>query len=169
MTLVGHSLGKLHHGCALVDISLNLGHRWCDRHHQFRSSQDPPPRWHHHPYHHLWEPESESFPLDIIVSSKDSSPRLRLETRPLSTISIPSPRVIALTTSMCYAFSSHTANSDVVKTRDDLVPILPGRGVGYAHTEGEIHIVNSNAWVSCPGQWNSSLGFKCRSSSLECS
>lgn len=39
-------------------------------------------------------------------------------------------------------------------TRDDIVPILPGRSLGFAHTEGEIHIVNSGAWKNCPGQDN---------------
>ncbi|KAJ2913347.1 hypothetical protein MD484_g7063, partial [Candolleomyces efflorescens] len=41
-----------------------------------------------------------------------------------------------------------------INNKDDLVPILPGRGLKFAQTEGEIHIVNSNAWVSCPGQDN---------------
>lgn len=39
--------------------------------------------------------------------------------------------------------------------RHDIVPILPGRFVGFAHTEGEVHIVNSGAWISCPGKISS--------------
>ncbi|TEB21978.1 lipase [Coprinellus micaceus] len=41
-----------------------------------------------------------------------------------------------------------------VTYKDDPVPILPGRFLGFAHTEGEIHVVNSNAWKNCPGQDN---------------
>jgi hypothetical protein len=41
-----------------------------------------------------------------------------------------------------------------IVNQDDPVPILPGRFVGFDHTEGEIHILNSNAWVNCPGQDN---------------
>ncbi|KAJ2928557.1 hypothetical protein H1R20_g8548, partial [Candolleomyces eurysporus] len=41
-----------------------------------------------------------------------------------------------------------------INNKDDPVPILPGRFLDYAHTEGEVHIVNSGAWVSCPGQDN---------------
>ncbi|KAJ2928530.1 hypothetical protein H1R20_g8554, partial [Candolleomyces eurysporus] len=48
------------------------------------------------------------------------------------------------------------ARSEMIRVTNlhDIVPILPGRFVGYAHTEGEIHIVKSGAWVSCPGQDN---------------
>ncbi|KAJ2913348.1 hypothetical protein MD484_g7062, partial [Candolleomyces efflorescens] len=41
-----------------------------------------------------------------------------------------------------------------ITNRRDIVPILPGRFVGFAHTRGEVHIVNSGAWISCPGQDN---------------
>ncbi|PPQ85402.1 hypothetical protein CVT25_006398 [Psilocybe cyanescens] len=39
-----------------------------------------------------------------------------------------------------------------INNKKDIVPIVPGRFVGFAHTEGEIHITSSNAWLSCPGQ-----------------
>ncbi|RXW19936.1 hypothetical protein EST38_g5907 [Candolleomyces aberdarensis] len=41
-----------------------------------------------------------------------------------------------------------------INNKRDPVPILPGRFLNFGHTEGEIHIVDSNAWVSCPGQDN---------------
>ncbi|RXW16319.1 hypothetical protein EST38_g9542 [Candolleomyces aberdarensis] len=41
-----------------------------------------------------------------------------------------------------------------INHKDDLIPILPGRSLNFDHTEGEIHVVNSNAWVSYPGQDN---------------
>ncbi|KAF6753512.1 Alpha/Beta hydrolase protein [Ephemerocybe angulata] len=41
-----------------------------------------------------------------------------------------------------------------IDNQDDIVPILPGRFLGFAHTEGELHILNSNAWENCPGQDN---------------
>ncbi|KAJ2922661.1 hypothetical protein H1R20_g14448, partial [Candolleomyces eurysporus] len=42
-----------------------------------------------------------------------------------------------------------------IDNKNDPVPILPPRFLNFTHTEGEIHIVNSDAWVSCPGQENS--------------
>ncbi|EAU90643.1 lipase [Coprinopsis cinerea okayama7 len=41
-----------------------------------------------------------------------------------------------------------------INNKDDLIPIVPGRFLGFAHTEGEIHIVNNGNWVNCPGQDN---------------
>jgi len=41
-----------------------------------------------------------------------------------------------------------------INNQDDIVPIVPGRFMGFAHTEGELHILNNNAWVNCPGQDN---------------
>ncbi|KAL1746148.1 alpha/beta-hydrolase [Schizophyllum fasciatum] len=38
-----------------------------------------------------------------------------------------------------------------VDNKHDLIPILPGRGLGSAHPEGEIHIVDESTWVKCPG------------------
>ncbi|XP_006458628.1 hypothetical protein AGABI2DRAFT_217368, partial [Agaricus bisporus var. bisporus H97] len=45
------------------------------------------------------------------------------------------------------------ANSRI-NNQDDIVPIVPGRFLGFDHVEGEIHILNNNGWVSCPGQDN---------------
>lgn len=38
-----------------------------------------------------------------------------------------------------------------INNMEDLVPILPGRFLGYHHPSGEIHIQDSGTWVSCPG------------------
>lgn len=35
--------------------------------------------------------------------------------------------------------------------RQDLVPILPGRFLGFHHAIGEKHIQANNSWVACPG------------------
>ncbi|CAK5278144.1 unnamed protein product [Mycena citricolor] len=43
-----------------------------------------------------------------------------------------------------------------VNNREDLVPILPGRFLGYRHPTGEIHIQDSGAWLACPGMDNNS-------------
>ncbi|VDC00963.1 unnamed protein product [Peniophora sp. CBMAI 1063] len=50
------------------------------------------------------------------------------------------------------------ANIDVthINNKEDLVPILPGMFLGYHHPSGEIHILDSGAWDSCPGQDNES-------------
>ncbi|KAG9224176.1 hypothetical protein CCMSSC00406_0006844 [Pleurotus cornucopiae] len=41
-----------------------------------------------------------------------------------------------------------------INNREDFVPILPGRFLGYSHPAGEVHIQDSGAWTSCPGQDN---------------
>lgn len=51
-------------------------------------------------------------------------------------------------------FINPRANLTRIDNKNDVVPILPGRFLGYAHTNGEIHITNSNGWMSCPGQDN---------------
>ncbi|KAF8887329.1 lipase class 3 family protein [Infundibulicybe gibba] len=43
-----------------------------------------------------------------------------------------------------------------INNREDIVPIVPGRFLGYHHPSGEVHIQDSGAWVSCPGQDNTS-------------
>ncbi|TFK42180.1 lipase class 3 family protein [Crucibulum laeve] len=43
-----------------------------------------------------------------------------------------------------------------INNKKDPVPILPGRFLGYHHPSGEVHIAESNAWLSCPGQDNTS-------------
>lgn len=51
---------------------------------------------------------------------------------------------------------AHTALASVahINNKEDLVPILPGRFLGYRHPSGEIHIQDSGAWLACPGQDN---------------
>ncbi|KAF8075189.1 Alpha/Beta hydrolase protein [Lyophyllum atratum] len=41
-----------------------------------------------------------------------------------------------------------------VVNQDDIVPIVPGRFLGFHHVNGEKHILNSLAWADCPGQDN---------------
>ncbi|KAL5536678.1 hypothetical protein ACEPAF_501 [Sanghuangporus sanghuang] len=41
-----------------------------------------------------------------------------------------------------------------INNQKDPIPILPGRGLGFHHPSGEIHIQESNAWDACPGQDN---------------
>jgi len=43
-----------------------------------------------------------------------------------------------------------------VNNKEDPVPILPGEFLGFVHPSGEKHIMDSNAWVACPGQDNPS-------------
>lgn len=55
------------------------------------------------------------------------------------------------------AFVNYVNSKSVMNrivNQDDPVPILPGRFMNFDHTEGEIHIVNSGAWINCPGQDN---------------
>ncbi|KAJ7102986.1 lipase [Mycena crocata] len=43
-----------------------------------------------------------------------------------------------------------------INNKEDLVPILPGRFLGFHHPTGEVHIQDSGAWDACPGQDNTS-------------
>jgi len=43
-----------------------------------------------------------------------------------------------------------------INNKEDIVPIIPGRFLGFVHPSGEVHIEDSNAWDSCPGQDNPS-------------
>jgi hypothetical protein len=43
-----------------------------------------------------------------------------------------------------------------VNNREDPVPIVPGRFLGFVHPSGEVHIQDSGAWDACPGQDNPS-------------
>ncbi|KJA28316.1 hypothetical protein HYPSUDRAFT_33656 [Hypholoma sublateritium FD-334 SS-4] len=43
-----------------------------------------------------------------------------------------------------------------INNKEDIVPIVPGLFLGYHHPSGEVHIMDNNQWVSCPGQDNAS-------------
>ncbi|KAK7038706.1 hypothetical protein VNI00_010590 [Paramarasmius palmivorus] len=45
-----------------------------------------------------------------------------------------------------------------ITNQDDFVPIIPGRGLGYRHPQGEVHITGSLAWNVCPGQDSTAKG-----------
>ncbi|KAJ3571303.1 hypothetical protein NP233_g3844 [Leucocoprinus birnbaumii] len=39
-----------------------------------------------------------------------------------------------------------------ITNKKDLVPIVPGRFLGYHHPSGEVHIEQDGSWDSCPGK-----------------
>ncbi|KAJ1306650.1 hypothetical protein OPQ81_007645 [Rhizoctonia solani] len=41
-----------------------------------------------------------------------------------------------------------------INNEKDIVPIVPGRGLGFAHASGEKHILTPGSWVACSGQDN---------------
>jgi len=43
-----------------------------------------------------------------------------------------------------------------INNKEDPVPILPGRFLGFHQPSGEVHIEDSGEWASCPGQDNPS-------------
>ncbi|KAJ1306613.1 hypothetical protein OPQ81_007611 [Rhizoctonia solani] len=49
------------------------------------------------------------------------------------------------------------ADFSYVTNEKDLVPILPGRFLGYVHPSGEKHIVAAGLWYACVGQDNTSV------------
>ena len=38
--------------------------------------------------------------------------------------------------------------------REDVVPTLPGRFLGFHHPQGEKHIQDDLSWLDCPGEDN---------------
>jgi len=50
----------------------------------------------------------------------------------------------------------HVSQLTHVNNKEDPIPTLPGRFLGYAHPAGEVHIEDSNEWDACPGQDNES-------------
>ncbi|KAF7317836.1 Lipase [Mycena kentingensis (nom. inval.)] len=56
-------------------------------------------------------------------------------------------------------FANLVSNGDFthVNNQQDVVPILPGRFLGFHHPTGEIHIQDNLAWTSCPGQDNTNV------------
>ncbi|KAJ3483663.1 hypothetical protein NLI96_g6166 [Meripilus lineatus] len=47
---------------------------------------------------------------------------------------------------------AHVTSLNHINNKEDLVPILPGKFLGYAHPGGELHIQDSGSWVSCPAR-----------------
>ena len=50
----------------------------------------------------------------------------------------------------------HRGRLTHINNKEDPIPILPGRFLGYVHPAGEVHIQDSGAWDACPGQDNPS-------------
>ncbi|KIJ29741.1 hypothetical protein M422DRAFT_106479, partial [Sphaerobolus stellatus SS14] len=43
-----------------------------------------------------------------------------------------------------------------INNKEDVVPIVPGRSLGFKHTHGEVHITDDNVWHACAGNDNTS-------------
>ena len=51
-------------------------------------------------------------------------------------------------------FDSKVKDFTRVDNRDDLVPIVPGRFLGFEHPSGQVHIISDGNAVACSGQEN---------------
>jgi len=57
------------------------------------------------------------------------------------------------------AFANYASTGSTVthiNNKEDFVPILPGMFLGFHHPTGEVHIQDSGAWDTCPGEDNPS-------------
>ena len=45
-----------------------------------------------------------------------------------------------------------------INHNSDPIPIVPGRGLGYSHVDGEVHIEGSDRWNSCTGNDSTERG-----------
>ncbi|KAG1751228.1 Alpha/Beta hydrolase protein [Suillus lakei] len=48
-------------------------------------------------------------------------------------------------------FDSLTSDFQRINNEKDIVPIVPGRFMGFSHVQGEVHIVSDGDAVQCPG------------------
>ncbi|KAF8968553.1 lipase [Flammula alnicola] len=52
------------------------------------------------------------------------------------------------------SFIDSNVDLDHVNNKEDLVPTLPGRFLGFEHPQGEKHIQDDNSWIACSGDDN---------------
>jgi predicted lipase len=55
-----------------------------------------------------------------------------------------------------YVDATHNGNLTHINNKEDVIPIVPGKSLGYVHPSGEVHIQDSGSWVACSGQDNPS-------------
>jgi predicted lipase len=55
-----------------------------------------------------------------------------------------------------YVDATHNGNLTHINNKEDPIPIVLGKFLGYAHPSGEVHIQDSGSWDACPGQDNPS-------------
>ncbi|EKM50550.1 uncharacterized protein PHACADRAFT_263889 [Phanerochaete carnosa HHB-10118-sp] len=51
---------------------------------------------------------------------------------------------------------AHVTSFTRINNKEDPIPIVPGRFLGFHHPSGEVHITDANVWEACPGQDNTS-------------
>lgn len=49
-------------------------------------------------------------------------------------------------------FDSQVSDFTRMNNMRDPVPIIPGRGLGFRHPSGEIHLLSDGSAVVCPGE-----------------
>jgi Lipase (class 3) len=49
-------------------------------------------------------------------------------------------------------FDAKVSDFTRVNNEKDIVPIVPGRFLGFAHPHGEVHITSPGNAVACPGE-----------------
>ncbi|KAH7337832.1 Alpha/Beta hydrolase protein [Rhizoctonia solani] len=75
---------------------------------------------------------------------------------------IPEPKIKVVTHGMprvgnqefANYFDNHLNDVSRITNRKDIIPILPGRFLGFHHSQGEKHILARGVWVACAGQEN---------------
>ncbi|KAG1770869.1 Alpha/Beta hydrolase protein [Suillus placidus] len=51
-------------------------------------------------------------------------------------------------------FDSMISDFQRINNKKDIVPIVPGRFMGFSHVQGEVHIISDGYAVQCPGEYN---------------
>ncbi|KAG7446215.1 alpha/beta-hydrolase [Guyanagaster necrorhizus] len=74
---------------------------------------------------------------------------LNIPSASINVVTYGTPRVGNL--AFAELIDSETPNFKRINNKHDLIPILPGRGLGYVHPETEIHILEPGSAVACPG------------------
>ena len=55
-----------------------------------------------------------------------------------------------------YVDAMESGNLTHINNKEDPVPTLPDKSLGYVHPSGEVHIQDSGSWLACSGQDNPS-------------
>lgn len=48
---------------------------------------------------------------------------------------------------------AHVTSFTRINNKEDPIPIVPGRFLGFHHPSGEVHVTGANVWEACPGMY----------------
>ncbi|EJD47792.1 alpha/beta-hydrolase [Auricularia subglabra TFB-10046 SS5] len=99
------------------------------------------------------------FTIGAALSLLDAvSLRSRLPSTTVKFVGIGTPRVGNPTFADYIDATVTLGNFTRINNKQDPVPLLPSRFLGFMHPSGEIHISADDQWLACPGQDSNATG-----------